>query len=145
MLYHRRHAVLIVAAAVIAAGFGVPRADAAHAAGAGARSAKASPSCWSSLSYPSHVGSDVVASVTWQCTEITQRMNPLISVTSPNGTRTNSSTQCYNTNTCSVSVSTPWLSEGDHNWTSRADYLFVIDAGGSSSYHFGGSFTAYLP
>jgi hypothetical protein len=37
------------------------------------------------------------------------------------------------------------VDEGDHNWKSKADYMFVIDSNGSSFYWFGGSFTAYLP
>jgi hypothetical protein len=37
------------------------------------------------------------------------------------------------------------VDEGDHSWKSKADYMFVIDSNGSSSYWFGGSFTAYLP
>lgn len=141
---HRRLAAVLVA--VIVAGFAAQRADAALAAGVNAQKAHAaSASCWADISFPAHIGSNTEATATWQCSPgVQQQIAPLISLTSPTGTRYTASTQCYNTTYCAITVSAPWSSNGNP-WTARAEYAYVVDYDGVSSYFFGGSASAYLP
>lgn len=100
-------------------------------------------SCWADITAPYHIGSNTVAAATWQCSPgIQQQIAPLISLTAPDGTPYTSSTRCYSTDNCAVTVSAPWVSG---TWTSRAEYAFVVASDGTSSYFLDGSASQYLP
>lgn len=105
--------------------------------------ARRSISCWASTSGPSHVGSNVVASVTWQCTPgIQQQMTPYISLTAPDGTRYGSAgATCYTTTSCPANVNAPYSSG---TWSARSDYVFVVDYNGNGMYFFGPLYSASL-
>ncbi|MEO6525210.1 MAG: hypothetical protein ABIP93_01160 [Gemmatimonadaceae bacterium] len=133
-----------VLAVAVAAGFGAHNADAALAPGAKTpRTNARMGDCWADVSYPAHIGNNTETTITWQCTNGTpQQIAPLASLTSPSGTKTNVSRQCYGTSSCAITVSVPWSSG---TWTAKADYAYVVAWDGSASYYWGGTIAQYLP
>ena len=136
MTRSRPLAALLVA--VVALGFVISHADAAFATRADAPRATPLPSnCWADVSYPAHIGNNVETTITWQCNGIPAQIAPTASLELKySSTRYTASRQCYNTSSCAVTVSGPWVSG---TWKAKADYAYVDHGGGSSGYYWGTS------
>jgi len=137
-----RHFVAVLVA-VVALGLVISHADAALAPRANAPGAKARfGDCWADVSYPTHIGSNVQTTITWQCNGVPVHIAPVASLTLQYPeTRYTATPHCYNTSSCAATVSAPWVSG---TWTAKADYAYV-DHGGWSAYYWGTSIEVYIP
>lgn len=129
-----RHSVAALAGVLVVAtamSFGARRAD-AHAV---------PTNCWWGIpNGPAHVGNNIVITISWQgCSGGVQQQFYIIgSLTSPSGTRYQNVNTCYNTATCSVTVTAPYSScLPQQTWTAKADYADVTATDGTQAYFFG--------